>query len=67
MVNVRGQFWPCGPKKCVGSRGRAELLGKGTSALLLVHRDADSRFEDFAWETATSLKKRGRREEGAGF
>jgi len=48
-------------------RGRAELLGRDMSALLLVHGDGDSRFEDFACETATSLKKKREGRGGSSF
>lgn len=66
MTKVRGQFWTCGPKKRVGSRGRAELLA-GTLALLVVHKDAESRFEGFALGNCCFNEKRGRGEEGAGL
>lgn len=40
-------------------RGRVQLLSRITLAFLMVHRDADSHFDDFTWGTATSLKKEG--------
>lgn len=40
-------------------RGRAELLSRDTSTPPLVHSVAGSCFEDFSWETATSLQNEG--------
>lgn len=53
-----GDSGPVDPRSCAGSRGQSRAPRQGHTALLSVHCDADSPFEDFAWETATSLKKK---------